>query len=302
MDHRDLRKFDIWREQLWSTYVRLESTSDDPCFFGHVREMKAGCNMLTQVHSTKQMTERMPSHLKSDPQEVVLMAVQTTGYGFVEQDGRQARLERGDFAIYETVRPYKLYMEKPFDQLILKLPRNMLERRLPDLSHQTARRFNGQSGAVSIAAGFVLQLAENAEKLGEKGPEGFAASAADLIANAIEFETADVNSTDKVRFERLQKRILSHIRSSIPDLSELAAIEGMSLRTLNRLFQIHGTTPSKWIMEQRLEGAIEDLMSPALQNRSVTEIAFSWGFNDLSYFNRVFRAKCGVSPRMMRAK
>jgi AraC-like DNA-binding protein len=298
----DPKMFEQWRERLWSTYVRLESTTDDVSFYGHVREALPGSNTLSFVHSTRQLTARTHQHIRSDPQELVLFAVQASGCGFVEQDGRQARLEKGDFAIYETARPYRLSFDNAFDQLIFRMPRQLLERRLPNLSHQTARRFNGQTGAVALAAGFVLQLAQNAESLGTNGLDTFATSAAELIANAIQFETAGVDDADLLRLERLQARILRYVRSSVPDFKELAEMEGMSLRTLHRLFQIHGMTPGKWILEQRLEGVADDLRTASLSSRPITEIAFSWGFNDLSSFNRAFKTKFGISPKALRSR
>lgn len=301
MTQLDPKMFEHWRERLWSTYVRLESRTDDPSFYGHVREALPGSNTLSFVQSTRQLTSRTSANIKSDPQDVVIFAVQASGYGFVEQDGRQTRLEKGDFALYEATRPYRLSFDKPFDQLIFRLPRQVLERRLPSLSRQTARRFNGQAGAVALAAGFVFQLAQNAEALGTQGLDTFTNSAAELIANAIQFETSGVDDADLLRFERLQARILRYIRSSIPDFRELAEMEGMSLRTLHRLFQIHGVTPGKWILDQRLEGVADDLRSASLKSRSITEIAFSWGFNDLSSFNRAFKAKFGVSPKTVRS-
>jgi AraC-like DNA-binding protein len=42
------------------------------------------------------------------------------------------------------------------------------------------------------------------------------------------------------------------------------------------------------------------LSSPILANRHVSEIAFAWGFNDLSHFGRVFREHYGISPRDFR--
>jgi AraC-like DNA-binding protein len=302
MTQLDPKSFEQWQEKLWSTYVRLESQTDDSSFYGHVREAVPNSNALSFVHSTRQITERTNANIRSDPQEVVIFAVQASGYGFVEQGGRQARLEKGDFAIYETTRPYRLSFDKPFDQLVFLMPRALLERRLPNLSYQTARRFHGQTGAVALAAGFVFQLAKNAESLGTGGLETFTSSAADLIANAIQFETSGVDDADLLRFERLQARILRYIRSSIPDYKELAEMEGMSLRTLHRLFQIHGLTPGKWILDQRLEGVADDLRAATLKSRSITEIAFSWGFNDLSSFNRAFKAKFGHSPRALRSR
>lgn len=292
--------FAIWREKLWSTFVRLESTTDDEGFYGEVREAAPDSTRLAFVHSTSQLTERTDDHIRADHKELVLMAIQTAGYGFVEQDGRQARLECGDFAIYETTRPYRLFFDKPFDQLIFRLPRATLDRRLPSLSRQTARTFKGSSGAVAVAAGFALQLANSAERLGDSGIASFETSAADLLATAIQLENTGVDDSDRVRFERLQARLLRHIHGQIPDFEEFAASEGLSLRTFQRLFQIHGTTPTKWILERRLEGVAEDLRIKALSGRSITEIAFSWGFNDLSHFNRAFKARFGVSPKAYR--
>jgi AraC-like DNA-binding protein len=34
----------------------------------------------------------------------------------------------------------------------------------------------------------------------------------------------------------------------------------------------------------------------------VTDIAFSWGFNDAAHFSRAFRARFGCSPRALRAQ
>jgi len=39
---------------------------------------------------------------------------------------------------------------------------------------------------------------------------------------------------------------------------------------------------------------------PVLAHRHVSEIAFAWGFNDLSHFGRVFREHFGMSPRDFR--
>jgi AraC-like DNA-binding protein len=298
----DPKSFDRWKERLWSTYVRLESRTDDGDFYGYVRQAIPNSNVLSFVQSTRQVTERTAANIKSDPQEVAMFALQLSGYGMVEQAGRRARLETGDFAIFETTRPYQLSFDKPFNQLIFLMPRHLLERRLANLSHYTARRFHGHTGAVALASGFVFQLARNAETLGTAGLEPFTTSAADLIANAVRFEMSGIDDADLLRFERLQKRILCHIRTSIPDYRELAEMEGMSLRTLHRLFQIHGLTPGKWILDQRLEGVAEDLRRASLRSRPITEIAFSWGFNDLSSFNRAFKAKFRLSPRQLRSQ
>jgi AraC-like DNA-binding protein len=52
----------------------------------------------------------------------------------------------------------------------------------------------------------------------------------------------------------------------------------------------------KFILAERLKGAARLLAAPEAAHRSVTDIAFSCGFNDSSHFGRVFAAKMGVTP------
>ena len=302
MKHADQAKMALWRERLWSTFVRLESDSEAEDFYGRVEWAAPGSCRLSCVHSTAQTTERKFSHLRSDPQELVLIAVQKSGYGFVEQDGRQCRLEPGDFALYDTTRPYRLYFDKPFEQLIVRLPRHLLDRHLPGLPRLTARRYSGQSGAAAVAAGFALHLAANAPTLGDEGLRSFEPATADLIASAIQLQDQGLSDPDRVRFERIQARLARLIRDPMLDITEIAGREGLSLRSLQRLFQAAGTTPTKWVLHRRLDGISRDLANDLCAQRSITDIAYSWGFNDLSYFNRSFRAHFGIGPKAWRER
>jgi AraC-like DNA-binding protein len=42
------------------------------------------------------------------------------------------------------------------------------------------------------------------------------------------------------------------------------------------------------------------LLSPRFAGRRIAEVAYEVGFNDLSYFNRSFRRRFGLSPREVR--
>jgi AraC-like DNA-binding protein len=43
------------------------------------------------------------------------------------------------------------------------------------------------------------------------------------------------------------------------------------------------------------------LADPAERDRSVSEIAYHWGFNDAAHFSRTFKARFGMSPRDARS-
>lgn len=59
----------------------------------------------------------------------------------------------------------------------------------------------------------------------------------------------------------------------------------------------HHTSFQRHVLTQRLDQCARELASPRTVHRQIGEIAFAWGFNDLSHFGRVFREHYGLSPR-----
>jgi AraC-like DNA-binding protein len=51
----------------------------------------------------------------------------------------------------------------------------------------------------------------------------------------------------------------------------------------------------------RLQRAFALLIEPPGSARRISDIALEAGFSDISHFNRLFRARFGVSPRGVRA-
>ena len=74
----------------------------------------------------------------------------------------------------------------------------------------------------------------------------------------------------------------------------------MSLRYLQKLFATDGTSFSEFVVNQRLANAYRMLMSPLHSHRAISNIAYEVGFNDLSYFNRAFRRRYGLTPTEVR--
>lgn len=97
------------------------------------------------------------------------------------------------------------------------------------------------------------------------------------------------------------KNVLTYIRNNYQEpitLDELAAVAGMSSRYFCRAFSaMTGKTPIAYLNYYRVECAGEKL---TLTKQSVTEIAFSCGFNDMSYFSRIFKRYKGVTPSLYR--
>jgi AraC-like DNA-binding protein len=76
----------------------------------------------------------------------------------------------------------------------------------------------------------------------------------------------------------------------------VAAAAGISSRYANALLARHGTSLERLIQQRRLERCRDALDDPAQVHRTIGEIAFGWGFADLSHFGRRFKTEYGLSP------
>lgn len=81
-------------------------------------------------------------------------------------------------------------------------------------------------------------------------------------------------------------------------LDELSKMSGYSKSRFSHIFsEITGTTPIKYQNSVRLKLALEMLTATQL---SVSNIAYSLGFNDPLYFSRIFKKEYGISPQNYR--
>jgi AraC-like DNA-binding protein len=81
---------------------------------------------------------------------------------------------------------------------------------------------------------------------------------------------------------------------------EVAAALGISVRHVHRLFSVTGSTLGDYIRARRLEACRSDLANPRLRDKTITEIAFCWGFSDSAHFSHSFSRQFGLSPRAFR--
>ena len=81
-------------------------------------------------------------------------------------------------------------------------------------------------------------------------------------------------------------------------LEMLSAMVGMSPSSFSRFFKQHtNRTLSSYLIDIRLGQAARDLVDTS---QNISEICYACGFNNLSNFNRIFKAKRGMSPRDFR--
>lgn len=81
-------------------------------------------------------------------------------------------------------------------------------------------------------------------------------------------------------------------------LAQFAQLTGRSVSAFKREFkEYYQSTPGRWLTQKRLNYARLLLET---SNRSVSEIVFDSGFENLSHLSRIFKERYGVSPQQYR--
>ena len=99
-----------------------------------------------------------------------------------------------------------------------------------------------------------------------------------------------------LEFPQLLEKILAYVAentASIQSTAEVATALGLSPQYLSAYFSRHIGTPLKIYIQAKKIALAKDLLS---KGADVTGACFDSGFNDCSYFIRVFKHYVGVTP------
>ena len=294
-----------WRDVVCATFVELDCDgigSDD--FFGSMTNSAIGDIQISEVKSTSQIVSRTRTKIAASDRDYFLLSLQKEGRGVLAQDGRTALLQPGDFALYDTTRPYDLRFDGKFSQLVLRLPRGIVAGRLADAERCTALRIAGNAGTGKLASMFIRQLHTEIDDIDPISVARLHASTVDLLATALG-EQGGIGGASSESHVLLRRRVGAFIEEHLgdPDLSceMIASAERISQRYLRKIFETSSQSVSELIWARRLDQAKRDLADPQLSHIAVTGIGYDVGYKDAAHFSRSFKAKFGLTPRDYRA-
>jgi len=165
----------FWTDLVCDTYVQLECNPPQggDRIDGEIVADELASLQLSRVTATAQLVKRTPALIARASEDHFLVSIQTQGRGVISQDGRHAVLGPGDFALYDSTRPYQLTFDDNFQQFVLKLPGPTLRTALRDTERLTATTVRGDRGAGHLMIGMIRTLAAD---IGALAPESAAAA------------------------------------------------------------------------------------------------------------------------------
>jgi AraC-like DNA-binding protein len=303
-------RLDYWKHALSDTFVPLEVSNPrgDSDFRGRLQGCELGRLRLIDVHAEPHTARRTARLVRATPAGCYKIGLQLRGTAVLIQDGREATLTPGDFAIYDTDRPYTLVLDD-HRMLVLVFPRDMLGLPQSQLAGLTATRLPGEAGGMASLIGpFLGQVADLLDEMDTGGlgvSVRLAGNVVDLLATVLaerlDRAPADLDTAHRALILQIAAFIEEHLGEADLAPTQIAAAHHISLRQLHKLFHASGTTVAGWIRQRRLEHCGHDLRDPRCATRSVAAIGARWGYPDPAHFSRLFKATYGIGPRDYRA-
>jgi AraC-like DNA-binding protein len=292
-----------WRDRLQSVCGRF-----NPCAWerrdvvnGGVLLSNAAGVGVVQVAADIGVVRRDEHDIRLDYGEHFFLLVQLEGSCGIEQKGRQNTISPGDCILVDSSLPSNFYFDGQFsNHLSVHLPRQLLLAEAPN-DFEVSRRLAAADPMSTMLRALVAKMlqtpdthkrsAELRQLLLQATRQAFAADAPDTPLCPRDRASG--------RLELARALVDRHLTDERLTPQWLATRLGISMRTLQEDFNALGTTVTCFIRDRRLHLARDRLVEKqrGASDGTIAEIAYSSGFNDISYFNRCFKKAFDCSPK-----
>ena len=251
--------------------------------------------------STPHSVHRTPGLIRRGHPELYRVAMAVSGSLCLAQDGRVARLRRGEFTIYDFNRPYELAYDSGVELAVFSFPREMFALPVDLVARLTAVPIAADGGAGALAAPLLRRVARDLDSYRPDSAARLSAGLMNLVTAAVAEHADQAGSLpaparEQTLLLRVHAFIEQHLGDAGLDPDTVAAEHYVSVRYLYRLFETQSTTVAAWIRHRRLERCRQDLADPALRAVPVSAVAARWGLADAAHFSRLFRRTYGLPP------
>jgi AraC family transcriptional regulator, positive regulator of tynA and feaB len=243
--------------------------------------------------------ERTELDIRRDNMEYYFVTVQDVGESIIIHNDRVVNITAGDVVLLDSTRPVTFISpaQDSAQWLGLQVPRQKLA------SHLGFEPQGGVCGPRQAQASRLLcQLA--LDPVSEAGP---ALASTDKFMHLVVYDLlgalfAPPAPLGSRHNDKLFMRVCGIIKDRFadPDISprEVAAEAGISLRYLQKLFTVRGSTCGHQICSARLDHAAHLIERRALMKtgQPLSDIAYACGFRDYTHFARGFRRRFGTAP------
>jgi AraC-like DNA-binding protein len=258
---------------------------------------------IAEIKGNEHAVERSEGMVGLRPKDAVFAIHLVKGTAFFLQRGMTYTLNAGDTLIYDTRLPFALEFLSDMHELLVDVPVAELDACWGIRADELPLKIT-PIGGVGMAIGTELRRALKGYLSAPTADAGVSLPACvhTVLRLMVQSHTTGAGALHQSLFHMLAAKtyIAQHLGDAELCPASVARQVGISVRHLNRLFSVEGTSLAEHIWAQRAGMAYRDLVNRSLRLASIGEIAFRWGFSSQAHFSRAITERYGISPSVLR--
>jgi AraC-like DNA-binding protein len=300
------QSYEMWREQVCRGFCRLDiEPSKGTRIDCEIKLASLSDLALRTVDGISGQFGRTRELLSDGCDDFALISA-TRDPIHVTQAGKSISLSQSQMCLRDMSVAGAVAFEGTNQFTGIRIPRRALLAVCPGAEDRLLLTLHENPALLAMIARYYELSTELAHKLDAAGQRLTAQHLVDLVglllgSDGEEKDLATQRGYAAARVELMKRDIVTNIKRPDLTIGSISQSHGLSPRQAQRLFAEAGTTFSEFVTEQRLLLARRLLAEPRHRRSKVSAIAHTAGFGDLSYFNRIFRKRFGVTPSDMRA-
>ncbi len=290
-------RFDIWQAKLNDSHLRW-SLRKKPVngFFGKLEIGSFGGLNIVRCICEPCSGYRNSFEISADNAAYYGLLLIISGYERVHSRGHEYLLKPGSFYLWDSTEATDFVLNSTIHKVTIFVPKDRMLSALPHVDNFVGKALDWHQGLGAATTSLISALGSNTAYLNSMQKNMAAETTISMIAACLWDKQPRVETKPK---KCLLANIKDYIETNLDDANlnppELAKRFSISTRYLHLLFKEENFSVSRWIMERRLERCRRELVHSGNQ-KSITEIAFRWGFNDCAHFSRSFKNRFGLPP------
>jgi AraC-like DNA-binding protein len=271
----------------------------DGVFDAGLSQYQMGHLQLFLISSPPHWIERGALRQDSQINDFMKLILPLNGGATLTQGDSVLQLGCRDWGLYDARSPYRLDVAAT-ELLVMLIPRSSLQGFKLDGLHCAPCQLPEMRGLHSVLSAVLCSLAQHLDELPLQTHLSLAETILGLLASALAAkqcsgrEQAPLPAILRLRVKQF---IAAHITDPDLNIDSIAHEMRCSKRYLHRVFEEEGKTIDRYIWAYRLERCRDTLSACAGSKRSISDVAFSWGFNSSAHFGRMFKEAYGIVPR-----
>ena len=294
-----------WGEIYATRMSQCEFTpGDHNSFDAELRIGQFGPVKLARLSLDRCSVERKQCHIARNSPRLFNFLLQAEGASTFYHCGQKSDLEAGDFVLCDTGLPHYFLTDNHSVTVMVRVPGEILRTYLPTPEQFCGRQLGRATGVTRAAAAMARELSAGLNGDIEGGYENRVVRyLLEMISMSYTIGVETVDDASAIAWQR-RKDVIQFIEDNLrdPELSPASISAGLRIspRYLRTVFAPGGEKMSAYILRRRLEECARQMCNPAWGVHTLTEIAFSWGFNSAAHFTRTFHEKYAMPPREYR--